>query len=99
MEKVWKDRMEREDKITTNKVETLKSELRRLSEEVVCMKNRPNGSGAIVVEFFTGSGGSARNFAAHVMQNTFVASRMELKGWECGGTSVELGSRWTRPGT
>ena len=28
----------------------------------------------------TGSGGSARNFAAHVMENTFVASSVELQG-------------------
>ena len=39
-EKIWKDRMEKEDKITTNSVETLKSQVLRLNEEVVCMKNR-----------------------------------------------------------
>ena len=40
MEKLWKDRMEKEDKITTNKVETLHSHVVRLSEEVVCMKKQ-----------------------------------------------------------
>ena len=74
--------MEREDKITTNRVETLKSELQRLSEDVVFMKPRPNGSGASTVATSTGSGGSTGNFAAHVMQDTFVApsDRVERLG-------------------
>ena len=31
----------------------------------------------------TGSDGSVGNFAARAAQNTFVASRIELKGWGC----------------
>ena len=38
VEKVWKDSMEEENKITTNTVETLHSQVARLSEEVVDMK-------------------------------------------------------------
>ena len=80
MEKVWRERMDREDKITTTNIETLRSEVHledirmsaRLNEEVVCMKNRHQGSAASTVAASTGSGGSARNF---VVQNTFVASR------------------------
>ena len=81
MEKFWKDRMENKDQSTTKKVETLHSQVLRLSEEVVCMKNRHHGSAASTVAAFTGSGGGARNSAASVMQHTFVASRIELKGW------------------
>ena len=44
------------------------------------MKHRPNGSAASTVAASTG-GGSTGNFAAHVMQSTFVASRIEVKGW------------------
>ena len=81
IEKIWKDRMESEDKFTTNMVETLKSELQRLNDEVVFMNNRPNGSAASTVAASTGSGGSTSNFAAYVMQKTFAASQIELKGW------------------
>ena len=45
------------------------------------MKSRHHGSAASTVAASTGSGGSARNFATHVMHNTFVASRIDLKGW------------------
>ena len=49
--------MEKEDKITTNRVETLKSQVLRLSEEVVCMKNRHRGSASSTAAASTGSGG------------------------------------------
>ena len=83
--------MEREDKITENNIETPRSDVVRLraklTEEVVCMKNRHQGSAA------SGSG-SAGNFATRVMQNTFVASRVELKGWRAWrnirGTGITL---------
>ena len=45
------------------------------------MRSRHHGSTASTVTASTGSGGSTGNFAAHVVQNTFVASRVELKGW------------------
>ena len=31
----------------------------------------------------TGSSGSVGNFAVRVVQNTFVASQIDLKGWGC----------------
>ena len=65
----------------------LRSDLNRMSakmaEEVVCMKSRHQGSAASTVSGSTGSGGSVGNFAARAAQNTFVASRIELKGWSC----------------
>ena len=50
--------MEREDKIHTNNVETLLSELASLSEEVVCLKSRSHGSAASTVAASTGGGGA-----------------------------------------
>ena len=42
----------------------------------------------------TSSGGCARKFAVNVMQNTSVASRIELKGWrvwrDTSGTGITL---------
>ena len=44
----WKNRMANEDKITTNTIEVLRSQVKRksekLAEEVVYMKNRHQGS-------------------------------------------------------
>ena len=82
--------MKKEERITTNKnkYETLHSHIARLSEEVVGMKKQ--------TQWKRSRGGSTSNFAAHVMQNTFLATRVELKCWGCGGTSVERGSRWMR---
>ena len=84
MEKIRKERMEKEDKITTNKYETLHSQVDRLSEEIVGLKNRHSGSAASTVAGSSGSGGSRSNCAAHVMPNTFVPTRVELKGWAVG---------------
>ena len=53
MAKIWKHRMEKEDKITTNKYETSHSQVARLSEEIVGMKSRQwkrckhRGSGSV----------------------------------------------------
>ena len=44
------------------------------------------GSAASTVSGSTGSGGSTGNFVVRVTQNTFVASRIELKGWRCWST-------------
>ena len=60
------------------------------------MKSRHNGSAASAVAASAGSGGSSSNFVAHVMPNTFVVARIELKGWGSGGTSEERRSRWMR---
>ena len=89
----WKNRMANEDKITTNAIEVPRSDLNKMSakmaEDVVCLKSRHQGSAAS-----TGSGGSVGNFAARTVQNTFVASRRELKGWSCSrnirGTGITL---------
>ena len=76
MEKNWKDRMEKEDKITTNKVETLHSQIVRLSEEAVCMKNTHHESAASTVAASTASGGSTSNFAAPVMPHLYRIERL-----------------------
>ena len=55
VEEIWRGRMEWEDKIHTNNVETLLSELARLSEEVVCLKSRSRAS---TMAASTGSGGA-----------------------------------------
>ena len=70
------------DKITANECETCHSQVERLSEEIVGLKNRHNGSAASTVAASSGSGGSISNFAAHVMPNSFIPTRVELKGWE-----------------
>ena len=74
-----------------------RSDMNRLSakmaEEVVCMKSRHLGSAASTVSGPTGSGGCAGELCRAV-QNTFVASRIVLKGWGCWrnfpGTSITL---------
>ena len=58
--------MKNEDKITTNAIEVLRSDLNKMSakmaEEVVCMKSRYQGSAASTVSGFTGSGGRVGDF-------------------------------------
>ena len=62
-----------------------------MAEEVVCLKSRHEGSAASTVSAFSGSAG---NCASRTMQNTFVASRIEMKGWGCwrniSGTGMTL---------
>ena len=93
----WKKRMGNEDKITTNTIEVLRSKVNRMSEkmaEEVVYMNRHQESAASTVSWSTGSGGRPGNFAARAVQNTFVASRIELKGWGCWrnirGTGITL---------
>ena len=94
----WKNRMANEDKITVNATETLRSDLTKMSakmaEEVVFLKNRHQGSAASTVYGSTGSGGSVGHFASRTVQNTFVASRIGLKGWgswrNIKGTGISL---------
>ena len=94
----WKHRMANEDLITTNAIEVLRSDLNEVSakipEKVVCMKSRHQGSAVSTVSGSTCGGGSVGNFASRTMQNTFVASRIELKGWGCWknirGTGITL---------
>ena len=70
VEKNLKERNEKEDKMTTNKYETLHSQVARLSEE-------HNGSAASTVLASSGCGGS--NFAASVMPNTFIPTLCGLE--------------------
>ena len=81
MEKFWKQRMEKDDQITTNNHETLRSKVERLSEEIVGLKRKHNGNAANTVAASPGSGGNTRNFASHVVPNTSLPTRVELKGW------------------
>ena len=83
----WRSRMESEDNITENNIETPRSGVVRLSakltEEVVCMKSRHQRSAASTVAASTSGSGSAGNFATRVMQTKhFCGLRVELKGWE-----------------
>ena len=80
----WKKRMAIEDKITTNAIETLRSDFNKMSakmaDEVVYPKSRHQGSAASMVSGSSGSGGSAGHSSSRVAPHTFVASRVELKG-------------------
>ena len=100
-EERWKNRMANEDKITTNTIEVLRSDLKRISaemaEEVVCMQSSHHGSAATTVSGSRGSGGSAGNFAGRLVHNTFVASETELKGGAVGETFAAPVLRWMRP--
>ena len=66
----------------------------KMAEEVVSMKNRHQGSAASTASGSTGSGGDAGNFAPRLVQNTFMASRIDMKGWGCWrnirGTGITL---------
>ena len=58
-----------------------------------CLYEKHHGSAASTVSS-TGSGGSTENFAGRLAQKTFMASRIELKGWGCWrnirGTGITL---------
>ena len=75
-EERWKTRVE-------NEVTEMSA---KMAEEVVCVKNRHQGSAASTVSWSTGNSGNVGNFASRLRQNTFVASRIELKGWVVGAT-------------
>ena len=86
------------NKITTNAIETLRSDLNEMSakmaDEVACLKNRYQGSAASTVSGSTWSGGNMGHFTSRLMQNTFVASRIELKVGAAGKTFEKLALRW-----
>ena len=99
LERLWSERMVKDDKIMTNRYEILNLQVTRFSQEIVNLEERHNGSAASTVDASSGRGGSTSNFAAHVMPNPFTPTRVELKkAGRSGGTSVELGSLWMRPG-
>ena len=58
MDRNWKERMEKEDKIVTNKVETLHSTVDRLEQEVTNLKGKGSFSAASTVAASSESGGS-----------------------------------------
>ena len=64
-----------------DKYETLNSQVARLSQEIVILKERHSNSAANTVAASSGNGGSTNNFAAHVMPNPIIPTRVELKGW------------------
>ena len=70
-------RSEKEDKATRNEITTLLSDVLRSSTDVVCMKNTRAQ--------WPSTGSSTGNFTARVVPNTFVASRIQLKGWGVWG--------------
>ena len=81
----WRNRMDKENRITTNTIEALRSEVTRLSaqlsEEVVCMRSRQHGSAASTVAASTEVASAWGTLQPVLVQNTFVASRIELSCW------------------
>ena len=91
-----------EDKITTNTVEVLRSDLNKISaemaEEVVCIENRHQGGAASTVSGSTGSGGSAGNFRRPSGAERFRGfSNRGEGGGACGETLAAPALRWVRP--
>ena len=98
--------MDKDEKITTNKVETLKSQMLRLSEEVVCIENRPNGSAASTVAASTGSREhkqlcctrDAKHFCGFPHRIERNGRGRRGRGGRCGRRNVH-GTGITKPGT
>ena len=80
LEKIWSDRMEKEDKIMLIKYETLNSTVERLGCEIKNLKEKKMGSAASTMAASSGSGGSTNNTAATFLSGVFSPSRVELKG-------------------
>ena len=90
----WKKRIATEDKITTNAIETLRSDFNKMSakmaDEVVSLKNRHQGSAASTVSGSTVSGGGgvqlcAQDGATHVRGLPSRTQRMvqlEKHSWD-----------------
>ena len=81
----WRNCMDKEDRITTNTIEALRS-------DVVTQRETERRSGTVAGS--TGSGGST---GPQVVQNAFMASRIELKGGAAGETFAVRVLHWTRP--
>ena len=81
VDKNWKDRMEKEDKIMINKVETLHSIVDRLEQEVTTLKGKHSISAASTVATSSGSGGSHIGPCAPGVASEWLPTRIELKGW------------------
>ena len=82
MAKNWQDRMEKEDKIMTNKVETLRSIVDRLEQEVTTLKGKYSSvSAASTVATSSGSGGSRTGLCTPGVASEWLPTRIELKGW------------------
>ena len=88
----WKKRMANEDKITTNAIETLRSDFKKMSakmaDEVVYLNNRHQGGAASTVSGSTGSGGSGgcvQNGATHIrgfLSRTQRMGQLEKHSWD-----------------
>ena len=81
VDKNWKDRMEKEDKIMKNKVETLHSIVDRLEQEVTTLKGKHSISAASTVATSSGSGGSHIGPCAPGVASEWLPTRIELNGW------------------
>ena len=81
LDKNWKDRMGKKDKITNGKIESLHSMVNRLEQEVTTLKGKHNISAASTVATSSDSGGS--HFGAGIPggQAVWLPSRIEQKGW------------------
>ena len=91
VDKNWKDRMEKEDKIMINKVETLHSIVDRLEQEVTTLKGRHSISAASTVATSSGSGGSHIGPCAPGVASEWSPTRIELKGWSVWRRTREAG--------
>ena len=81
VDKNWKDRMEKEDKIMINRVETLHSIVDRLEQEVTTLKGKHSISAASTVATSSGNGGSHIGQCTPGVASELLPTRIELKGW------------------
>ena len=77
----WKERMEKEDKIVTNKVETLHTVVDRLEQEVTSLKGEYSISAASTVATSSGSGGIHVGPCTPGVASEWLPTRIALKGW------------------
>ena len=81
MDRNWKERMEKEDKIVTNKVETSHSMVDRLEQEVTNLEGKGGFSAASTVAASSGSRGSYIGPFTPDVASEWLPTRIELKGW------------------
>ena len=82
VDKNWRDRMANEDKLTTSKIESLRSIVEELEREVTTLKIKNSISAASTVATSSGSGGSNIGAGFPGGQSFWIPTRVELKG--CG---------------
>ena len=69
------------DKLTTSKIESLRSIVEQLEREVTTLKNKNSISAASTVATSSGSGGSNIGAGFPSGQSLWIPTRVELKGW------------------